>query len=281
MFFDKYTGEKTAGDLDSKLVDSLRENSRTFYIPVMKLEGDLRAAVAASYLGFRAIDEIEDHPELPADTKQGLLLNLASYLTESVETRADKIERLLSDYQTRIPQVSLDLNLWIDALPSMVAPRALSEISTMAARMAYWVGRDWRIDTESDLDQYTFAVAGAVGLLLTDLFAWYTGANADYRLAVQFGQGLQAVNILLNRADDLKQGRDFFPDGWGNDELHKYALARLQGGRDYFDLMSNKMIKDAFTIPLDLAFASLEVFMKLGRKLTREEVVEICRDLYI
>lgn len=43
----------------------LKETSRTFFIPIAKLSGDVQKAVASAYLCLRAIDEIEDHPILP------------------------------------------------------------------------------------------------------------------------------------------------------------------------------------------------------------------------
>ena len=79
----------------------------------------------------------------------------------------------------------------------------------MADRMAYWADNNWKIETESDLDRYTFGVAGAVGLLLSDLWAWYDGTKTNRTQAIGFGRGLQAVNILRNHAEDLTRGVDF------------------------------------------------------------------------
>jgi farnesyl-diphosphate farnesyltransferase len=41
-----------------------------------------------------------------------------------------------------------------------------------------------------DLDAYTFSVAGAVGLLLSDIWAHYENISTDRALAVSFGRGL-------------------------------------------------------------------------------------------
>ena len=56
--------------------------------------------------------------------------------------------------------------------------------------MATWAERNWKCETEKDLDAYTFAVAGAVGLLLSDIWAWYDGTKTDRDLAIGFGRGL-------------------------------------------------------------------------------------------
>jgi farnesyl-diphosphate farnesyltransferase len=39
--------------------------------------------------------------------------------------------------------------------------------------------------------------------------------------------GLQAVNIISNREEDLSRGVDFFPDGWKLKEMFLYARRNL------------------------------------------------------
>jgi farnesyl-diphosphate farnesyltransferase len=39
--------------------------------------------------------------------------------------------------------------------------------------MAYWAERNWKIESVDDLDTYTFAVAGAVGLILCEIWEWF------------------------------------------------------------------------------------------------------------
>ena len=51
-------------DLCADALDILKENSRTFYIPISRLPPGLQEAVASAYLCMRAIDETEDHPDL-------------------------------------------------------------------------------------------------------------------------------------------------------------------------------------------------------------------------
>lgn len=66
--------------------------------------------------------------------------------------------------------------------------------------------RGWRVETDNDLDRYTYGVAGATGVLLCDLWAWAGGEQLNRSAAIQFGRGLQAVNILRNRREDLERG---------------------------------------------------------------------------
>lgn len=76
----------------------------------------------------------------------------------------------------------------------------------MANGMADWISKKWRIKNEKDLDDYTFYVAGLVGILLSEIWKWHDDIETDRDLAVAFGRGLQAVNIIRNRAEDLSRG---------------------------------------------------------------------------
>ena len=55
----------------------LKETSRTFFIPIIRLPGLLQETIGAAYLCMRAIDEIEDHPTLDNATKAFLLHRLS------------------------------------------------------------------------------------------------------------------------------------------------------------------------------------------------------------
>ena len=55
--------------LQDDAVKALEETSRTFFIPIQQLAPNLREAVTSAYLCMRAIDEIEDHIDLPAPLK--------------------------------------------------------------------------------------------------------------------------------------------------------------------------------------------------------------------
>lgn len=48
------------------------------------------------------------------------------------------------------------------------------------------------------MDAYTFSVAGAVGLMLCEIWDWFEGTKTDRDLALGYGRGLQSVNILIN-----------------------------------------------------------------------------------
>jgi farnesyl-diphosphate farnesyltransferase len=129
--------------------------------------------------------------------------------------------------------------------------------------------------TESDLDRYTFSVAGAVGLLLSDLWSWYDGTTTNRTEAIGFGRGLQAVNILRNHAEDLHRGVDFFPDGWTANQMQAYARRNLNLAAAYTAALPIGPALDFCKIPLMLAHGTLEALAHGKEKLSRSDVMAL------
>ena len=119
----------------------------------------------------------------------------------------------------------------------------------------------WTISTQADLDRYTFGVAGAVGLILSDLWAWYDGTKTDRSLAIGFGRGLQAVNILRNHSEDLRRGVDFYPIGWDDLAMQAYARHNLAKASAYVQALPAGPALDFCKIPLVLAYATLDALI--------------------
>lgn len=255
---------------------TLKETSRTFYIPISGLPSNLQEAVTSAYLSMRAIDEIEDHPHLDAITKSRILHQISSALQGiDQKTTIESLTEILKPYQSIIPDVSYHFAQWALLAPKSIAPRIWDATAAMADRMAFWAERGWLIETKTDLDQYTFSVAGAVGLLLSDLWAWYDNTNTNREQAIGFGRGLQAVNILRNYRDDKARGVSFFPQGWTLGDMHQYARYNLSLADSYTKSLPKGPALRFCQIPLTLAHATLEVLILGKPKLTRADVMEI------
>ena len=252
----------------------LEDTSRTFSIPIARLPSDdLRQAVTAAYLCLRALDEVEDHPALDTPAKAALLRALGRALQTRVDAAA--IAAALEPHRAILPEVTRRLHEWTQFAPAPIAPRIWDAAAAMADRMALWVERGWAIDTAQDLDAYTFAVAGTVGVLLSNLWMWHGGVRTDRRHAVGFGRGLQAVNILRNRDADLARGVDFFPSGWRPAEMDAYARRHLALGDAYNASLPAGPLRDVCLIPATLAHATLDVLARGQGKLSRQAVRDL------
>ncbi|HKI55706.1 MAG TPA: phytoene/squalene synthase family protein [Trueperaceae bacterium] len=254
----------------------LEATSRTFFIPISRLPPTLQEAVGAAYLCMRAIDEIEDHPALANATKARLLRSIARTY-ESGTPRADggAFCGLFEAANVELPDVTVRLGEWNALAPQAIAPRVFDATAAMAERMAGWADRGWQVRSEADLDRYTYGVAGAVGLLLSDIWAWYDGTSTDRARAVGFGRGLQAVNILRNRADDVRRGVDFFPEDWTDARMFDYARRNLEVAAAYIADLPPGPVRDFCSLPHALADATLDALASGRPKLSREQVRQL------
>lgn len=262
-------------------LEVLKETSRTFYIPIVKLVEGVKEAVASAYLCLRAIDEIEDHPTIPNDVKARMLREVSLICT--TYSADSTVESLTPAYETEkehrdlLPEVSIRIGEWIMYAPASIRGRIVDATSGMSDRMATWAERNWKCETERDLDAYTFAVAGAVGLLLSDIWAWWDGTKTDRDLAIGFGRGLQSVNILRNKDEDAERGVTFYPKGWTVDDMQAYATRNLAAATRYIkDLKAGSPALIFCRIPYNLAVATCNTLKSGKEKLSREEVVKIC-----
>jgi farnesyl-diphosphate farnesyltransferase len=168
----------------------LKQTSRTFYPSIMQLPQRIREAVMSAYLLLRAIDEIEDHPHLDKPTKIRLLSSISVEIKQQTDLVSTRFSSIFRPYRDQIPEVTSRIDEWLALSPHAVAPAIHRTTSVMAQHMAYWVNKEWRIRTKNDLDRYTFNVAGAVGILLSELWVWYDGTTSQKRDAISCGRGL-------------------------------------------------------------------------------------------
>lgn len=264
--------------LTAEALGVLRRTSRTFFIPIVRLPGRVRDAVGSAYLCMRSIDEIEDHPRLNDGDKIRLLHEIGEIFSEGAKAGKldqDALQSLFEPYGDRLPGVTLALGRFAGMAPATIAGCVWSAVSGMAHQMAHWVQCGFAILTEADLDEYTYDVAGRVGELLTDIWRWYDGTESSAEYAVGFGRGLQAVNIIRNRQEDLHRGVDFWPPEWTLNDLHTYAQRQLRLADAYMNELPAGPVREFCRIPLMLATASLEAIMAGQPKLTRERVIEL------
>lgn len=257
--------------LQKDAMHMLKLTSRTFYIPIKLLKPKLRKTVGAAYLCMRAIDEIEDHETLPKEVKIDLLLKTKELLKEKNGFDRKAYETLVKPYQ-ELPEVTHRLADWVEVCPEEITGKVMDSTSIMAGGMAKWVEKDFDVKTKEELDDYTYYVAGLVGVMLSDIWKWYDGTETDYDLAVGYGRGLQAVNMLRNQDEDAERGVRFIPDGWTRADMFDYAWDNLRKADEYMKDLKTKNIILFCKIPLALAKKTLQAMDAGKEKMTRTEV---------
>ncbi len=201
------------------LRDMLRNVSRTFAISIEQLPAALRDAVVIAYLMFRVSDCLEDSDELGASRKAELLRLWAKVL--SGEAAVDSLTEAVANLDENDPEVYVaqhadQLLEELRKLPRPNQETILHHVQQTSLGMARWQEHGPYVETEEEMDDYMFEVAGRVGYMLTDLFAWHSPFIAKQKdklrpLAREFGLALQTVNIIRGMRKDYERGWVFVP----------------------------------------------------------------------
>jgi len=213
----------------SELLDGLLKRvSRSFFLTLRVLPGNIREPIGIAYLLARASDTIADTQLVAVDKRvdllKGFLARVAGESHEkldvgiiagSQESAAEGI--LLQEIESAIGLLD-EISPWDrdrirDVIKVIVGGQSL-DVERFAG------GSDSDINslsTVEELDDYTFRVAGVVG-------DFWTRICCRHRLeklvvapvdllddGIRFGKGLQLVNILRDLPGDLKDGRCYFP----------------------------------------------------------------------
>ena len=214
---------------NAALMQLLRGVSRSFYLSIRLLPAPVRVPVGLAYLLARATDTVADTTALPADERQALLTQMISAISEGVPPTPLQLYKQLNRFAAR--QSDLAERALMHALPLCL--QWLDQLNEADQRSVRWVlghitqGQTLDVarfgegpgslQTESELQQYTWLVAGCVGEFWTEVCArhlpGFSNLPQDTLLALgrRYGMGLQRLNILRDAQADLLSGRCYLP----------------------------------------------------------------------
>jgi farnesyl-diphosphate farnesyltransferase len=299
-----------------QLRETLRNVSRTFAISIEQLPFTLRGAVTIAYLLFRVSDCLEDHENLERSEKAELLRLWARVLengTPALSLTSAIAHLDGSDPEVYVAQQADQLLEELHKLPKSNQETIIHHVHQTSLGMARWQDHGPFVNTEEELDDYMFEVAGRVGYMLTDLFGWHSPFISKQEeklrpLAREFGLALQTVNIIRGMRKDYERGWVFVPRTFyeplgltrdslfateNNDKtlqviarLADKAEAHLQHGLNYITSIprNHYRIRLACTWPLFFAIKTLAVsrdnvhVILNEAKITRTEVMSIVRN---
>ena len=203
----------------NQYIQMLRMVSRTFTLSIEQLPNNIRDSVALAYLLLRVSDCLEDHASMDAARKVQLLELWSKILDgqRSVKELTDQITDLdQSDPEVYVAQQAGLLLNFLQTLPSETRSYIVTHVKETTLGMARWQKQGPLVRTEADLDDYMHQVAGLVGYLLTDIFAWHCAkiqARKEILLPLsrEFGLALQTVNVIRGLRNDYERGWVFVP----------------------------------------------------------------------
>ena len=283
--------------------------SRSFYLTIKALPGKLRDPIGLAYLLARATDTIADSADAPVETR----LRHLHALRGMIETGTDKpaLDWLKKEI---VPAHAAECELiarlgealaWLESQP--VLDRA--DIVGVLRKITHGQELDLlrfgnaktpgALKTATELDEYTYLVAGCVGEFWTQLcfrhLPGFTHSDAKtmHELGVNFGKGLQLVNILRDLPADLKAGRCYLPldevglDGdaiRGNPALARavfeswlaLAVKHLDDAYRYIHAISHWRLRYACILPWILGVRTL-VLVRENPPLENAERIKVSR----
>jgi farnesyl-diphosphate farnesyltransferase len=268
----------------------LKPVSRSFYLTIRFLPGKLREPIGLAYLLARATDTIADTAAVPAGSRLTTLLALGRVIAGESEfaTIAEPL-RDFAEHQTDPQERKLIENLGgcIDRLASIAAADR-DDVRAVLKKITSGQELDLRrfgdatsvvgLRTGAELDEYTYLVAGCVGEFWTRLGFRHYPAFANRvpdemaRLGVEYGKGLQLINVLRDAGADRKANRCYLPA----EELAYASFAeviarwlakaekQLTSGIDYCSALTNWRVRFATALPALIGARTLALLREAG-----------------
>ncbi len=257
-------------DFPSELTTLLKTVSRSFYLSLHLLPKAVRGEMSLAYLLARASDSIADSATVAAAERLELLQQFTPWETPPAGFFAC-VARL------QVPHVGEQQLLHELATCFRLAgqlPEAGQDIlRTLMKHILHGQSLDLqrfpgKLQTASELEEYTFLVAGCVGEFWSDMLAWkipnWTRQDpaAMRHWGRTYGQGLQLVNILRDLPGDLAEGREYLPGGdtmlARRDHWASAARTWLQAGERYTSGLCGWRLRLTADLPWRLGMATLE-----------------------
>lgn len=198
--------------------------SRSFALTIPQLPDPVGDIVGNAYLLCRIADTIEDDPALSARRKSSAHRQFLAVLAGHADPEAfgARLVMQLSDatprHERELVRNTCKVVTFTHSLDSHEQEVLLRCVSIMCRGMSEYQRNAslHGLQDLRDLDRYCYYVAGVVGEMLTEVFAYHSAGAREHReemfaLAPSFGEGLQLTNILKDVWEDRRRGMCWLP----------------------------------------------------------------------
>lgn len=257
--------------------------SRSFYLSMRFLPREMRPGVAVGYLLARATDTVADTVDMDLKERLALLKMMGAAVAGDAprEAAATCFGRLgvLSAVQAHRGEAELlarfpECLALLEALPPREQMLVRSVLSTIVEGQAwdleYFAGHS-AVSCPEQLEHYAYMVAGCVGEFWTRLGLLVLGGGFStqpekelLRWGAHYGMGLQLVNILRDREEDLARGRSYLPSADAAPWLERAELW-LKEGVFYAESLRNGRLRFSTVLPAWLGLDTLALLKRPER----------------
>ena len=261
----------------------LKSVSRSFYLTIRFLPRSLREPVGLAYLLARATDTIADTAEIPGSIRLTTLRQLARIIAGEAEfsTVAEALREFAAQQHDRAERRLIEnIDQCIEHLRNSNAADR-DDIRTVLSTIVRGQELDLKrfgdparthsLQTAAELDEYTYLVAGCVGDFWTKLGFRNCPPFADRspeemsRLGIEYGKGLQLINVLRDRGVDLAAGRRYLPVQEPDVALWlARAEKQIGAGIDYSSALTNWRLRFATALPALIGTRTIALLREAG-----------------
>ncbi len=279
----------------------LRSVSRSFYLTIRVLPEGLRAPIGLAYLLARASDTIADSASASAEVRLAHLAAFGQMIGAGSEEGLSLLQREITSPDAGEQTLIEQLPACLEALDKL-DEAARKEIAAVMEKIiqgqsldlrcfpAQAEGRVAALESAEQLEEYTYLVAGCVGEFWTRLcfqrIPRYSACNPAElcRIGVNYGKGLQLVNILRDLPADLRSGRCYLPadelqrEGTSPRALlekpasarpvferwHERATLLLEDGRRYIAALRPARLRIGCFLPWYLGVKTLDLLAEVS-----------------
>jgi len=210
------------------LQDLLKATSRSFYLTLRVLPARVRPQIGLAYLLARTTDTIADTEIVPLSQRLDALqklrerilgrnsapLNFGELARQQGLAAEKSLLEKVEDSVAALQKFSATDQQLIRTVLSTIASGQELDLRRFSKSSAEKIVA---LETDVELDDYTYRVAGCVGEFWTKICRThlFPDAKLDEKQfiadGIRFGKGLQLVNILRDLPADLKKGRCHLP----------------------------------------------------------------------
>ncbi len=216
-------------ELHPELKRLLKATSRSFYLTLQVLPGAIRPQISLAYLLARTADTIADTTLVGEEARIKSLEAFNHFIQGQTATFSLQD---LGEQQTFVAERELlgqttpqreALDEYSDADRASIRKVLQTIVSGQILDLKRFAGAGSNVsaiqslETDQELDDYTYRVAGCVGEFWTEMWTSHLAGKKSannpelLREGIRFGKGLQMVNILRDLPADLRQGRCYIP----------------------------------------------------------------------
>lgn len=270
----------------------LKSVSRSFYLTISFLPRPLREPVSLAYLLARATDTMADTATIGCPIRLTTLRNFARVIAGELDFNA--IAQPLQDFaaqQSDRHERTLIENLrecidWLAKLDSADRNDIRSVLKTIVTGQELDLQRFGdpaivtSLRTAAELEEYIYLVAGCVGDFWTKLGFRHIGTFASRspeemtKLGIEYGKGLQLINVLRDRGADAAAGRGYLPAEElaavkPEDVLLRWlerAEAAIGAGIEYCSALTNWRVRFATALPALIGARTIALLRGAGNK---------------